>query len=155
MRATARTVHRPTVPPAPHMARKCVRAATLDSGSTHIRPRAKVGAACSIYYDIYAWLWWWLYKYSLLSICPANLCQCSNGSPTYGAACTTHNAHMCESCNVGFRINPHKTACQGWSITRCPVAWQRSNEAQSKKNVHVSFLYSIRHTHNEKKEKKE
>ena len=43
----------------------------------------------------------------------ANVCQCPHGMPATGADCTANNANMCESCNVGFRLNPQKTACEG------------------------------------------
>merc|ERR1712066_132912 len=43
--------------------------------------------------------------------CDANTCTCPNGSPKTGAACTTNNAAMCESCNKRFMINADETAC--------------------------------------------
>ena len=33
-----------------------------------------------------------------------NACNCPNGSPALDAACTTHDANICESCNVGWRL---------------------------------------------------
>ena len=43
----------------------------------------------------------------------ANLCNCPNGSPKTGAACTKNGAVMCDSCDTGFTINKDKTKCEG------------------------------------------
>jgi hypothetical protein len=39
------------------------------------------------------------------SVCLANMCFCSNGTPKTGAACTSNNAHMCHACKVGYRLD--------------------------------------------------
>ena len=43
----------------------------------------------------------------------ANLCTCPNGSPQTGPGCTENGAVMCKSCDVGWNLNAHETACDG------------------------------------------
>ena len=47
-------------------------------------------------------------------------CKCDHGTAATGAACTTHDASICASCDKGFRPNADNTACLGnWSRSLC------------------------------------
>merc|ERR1711907_642377 len=45
------------------------------------------------------------------SAATTNTCNCANGTPKTGAACTANGASMCESCASGFSLNAQQTGC--------------------------------------------
>jgi len=48
--------------------------------------------------------------------CQLKMCKCPNGTPKSGAACTTHDAAMCEKCDGGFTINAGQTECEAGEL---------------------------------------
>ena len=61
-----------------------------------------------------------------------NVCYCTNGVAAMGEACTTHGAHICESCNGGYyKIGNTCTACTpcGTGTRTTGQCWGGSNYA--------------------------
>lgn len=49
--------------------------------------------------------------FQLAASCPANVCVCENGSPAKGSSCASHHAHVCGTCDGGFKLN-NESKCE-------------------------------------------